>query len=124
MPEPEPLTEEQILERISDWIVKKRMSTPALFLLESFRPMNFIGSQFVVFCQPFLSMLFDPAGIETFTATMERRENVERLLILIERKDREAMEVEREEKRARKEARRKRREEKRAARKAKREISQ
>ena len=120
--EREPLTEERILEKLSDWIVKKRMSTPALFLLESFRPMNFIGSQFVVFCQPFLSMLFDPAGIETFTNAMERRENVERLLVLIEQKDREAMEVERAEKAARKEARRLLRERKRAERKAKREA--
>jgi hypothetical protein len=116
MPAREPLTEEEILEKLSGWIVKRGLTTPAILVLETHRHMNFVASQVVVFLQPMLTVLFDSAGIETVVRMMEKRENVERLLIRIEQKDQELLDKQRAEKAARKEARRARREEKRAAR--------
>jgi hypothetical protein len=116
MPPREPLTEEAILEKLSGWIVKRGLTTPAILVLETHRHMNFVASQVLVFFQPMLTVLFDQAGIDTVVEMMEKRENIERLLIRIEQKDQDLQERQRAEKAARKVARRARRVEKRAAR--------
>jgi hypothetical protein len=116
MPEREPITEDEIIDKLSSWVVRKRLTTPAILFLETHRHLNFFGSQIVVFFQPVLTVLFDQAGIEAVVAAMERRENVERLLVAIEQKDQEAQTREKAEKAARLEARKAKRERKKAER--------
>ncbi|HDR03927.1 MAG TPA: hypothetical protein ENN84_01600 [Candidatus Marinimicrobia bacterium] len=76
---------EAIISTIAEKIVKRGLEVPAIFFLETMKPMNFIGAQFLNFFGPFLEMLFPGEKYYEFTEAMEKRENVEKLLLEIER---------------------------------------
>jgi len=63
------------------------MSVPAIFFLESVKPLSFIGSQAMVFFEPFVRALFSVPEYDRFATLMERRENLEALLVRIEEQD-------------------------------------
>lgn len=84
------LTEEeetQIIEKIAEKIREYKMEGPAIILLETSKPISFIGSQLGrVYLSPLLPLLKEDLGIpaEKILMVLERRENIERLLNLIE----------------------------------------
>ena len=89
------------------------MTVPAILFLESVKPLSFVGSQALYFFEPMVRALFAVPEYERFAAMMERRENVEALLVAIERKDeaeRRAQKERRQRERAERDARRKRKE--------------
>jgi len=61
------------------------MSTPAIMLLESVRPLHFVGSQALVFFEPLASAVLDPAKCETFRRVLERPRGIPQLIASIER---------------------------------------
>jgi hypothetical protein len=65
------------------------MTTPAIFLLESSKPLSFLGSQALHFLEPFVRSLFDTVTYTRVAKALEDRENVERLLVRIEALDEE-----------------------------------
>lgn len=69
--------ERETVQRICREIVRRRMTTPALLLLEMSRPLNYLGAQALHFFQPFGSVLVDPKGWEAFAAFVEKRGSVE-----------------------------------------------
>ena len=79
-----PEEREVILKRVSDEIVKRRLTVPAIFLLESCSPLNFIGSQAMIALEPFVRTIFDFSGYRKFALLMESDENVKKLIELIE----------------------------------------
>jgi len=85
------------------------MTVPAILLLESVKPLSFIGSQALYFFEPIVRALFTIPEYERYAAMMERRENIEALLVRIEARDadaRSAERAERDRKRAEREAKR------------------
>jgi len=89
-PEEEALSEkeQQILFKLADFIVRKGMTVPAILTLETVKPLNYIGSQAMVFLEPFVqAVIRDVSGYNTFRRMMEKRENVERLLQKVEELD-------------------------------------
>ena len=89
-PEDEDLTteEKEVLFKIADFFVRRGFTVPAILALESVKPLNYIGSQAMVFAEPFVQAAFkDIAKYNTFRRMMEKRENVERLLQKIEELD-------------------------------------
>jgi hypothetical protein len=68
-------------------VVRHRMTVPAIFFLESMKPLSFVGSQAMHFFQPFVSAFFSARDYDRFAMMMERRENLEALLVKIEIKD-------------------------------------
>jgi hypothetical protein len=99
----EPLAprQEEILDKIAAKVVQWKMAVPAIMFLESVKPLSYIGSQVMVFFEPFVHALFNLPEYNEFQQMMEKRENVERLLQRIEKFDAEAYE---EEKKRKKEA--------------------
>lgn len=97
---------------MAERVVALRMTVPAILTLESVKPLSFVGSQALYFFEPMVRALFAVPEYERFAAMMERRENVEALLVAIEQKD----EMER---RADKERRQREREDRAARRKRK-----
>ena len=99
--------DQDLLNRIAEKIVQKQMSVPAILMLESFKPLNWIGSQMMVFLDPFVSavvgeksrFLFTLKDYNRLQQMMEKRENTERLLQKIEELDAIQYEKEREKKR-------------------------
>lgn len=81
------LTEEdkKLIDTLASKIVEWRMSAPAVFLLESFKPLNFVGSQLMIVFRPFLSLV--PGIVNSYSRLqklLEQRESVEILLEAIE----------------------------------------
>ena len=85
--EPIPEDEDRILDKVAMRVVRWKMSVPAIIFLESVKPLNYIGSQTMVFFEPIVQALFNFREYDTFQRAMERRENVERLLQKIEAAD-------------------------------------
>lgn len=85
--EPIPAEEIVILERVAKKVVSWRMAVPAIMFLESVKPLNYIGAQAMVFFEPMVQTIFNFKDYEIFRAAMERRENVENLLLKIEEFD-------------------------------------
>ena len=97
--------DEQMIRKVAERMVRMRMSVPAIFFLESSKPLAFVGSQLLIFIEPFVQTLFNFAQYQRFALLMEDRENWERLVRKIEDLEAEVTEKEKREKRAKKEAR-------------------
>jgi hypothetical protein len=80
-PTPEDLA---LLVAVAQRVVRLRMETPAVLFLESVRPLSFVGSQALVFFEPFAQALFHWEQYERFTKLVADRDNLERLTRLIE----------------------------------------
>lgn len=81
--------QQEILEKVAKKVVNWRMAVPAIMALETAKPLSFIGSQAMVFFEPIVQSLFSIKHYDAFRELMEDRENVERLLLLIEKYDAE-----------------------------------
>ena len=83
--------EQKLIERVADFLVRRGLTAPALMLLEVGRPLNFVGSQLLVFLSPFLSLIFKPEELKRFTRLLARRGSVDALVEAISRRsDRES----------------------------------
>jgi hypothetical protein len=78
------------------------MSVPAIFLLESSKPLAFLGGQLLIFLEPFVQTLFNFAQYQRFALLMEDRGNWERLVRKVEDLEAEFAEREKQEKKAEK----------------------
>ena len=79
--------DEALLDKLADLTVRHRMTVPAIFFHESVKPLSFVGSQAMHFFEPFVHAFLPVRDYERFALMMERRENLETLLIKIEGKD-------------------------------------
>jgi ASC-1-like (ASCH) protein len=100
-PDHEPKSEltpeqQEALELVAKKVVEWRMAVPAIMTLETAKPLSFIGSQVLVFFEPIVKSVFSLKYYDTFRELMEDRENVERLLQLIEKLDAELQVKEKE----------------------------
>lgn len=95
--ESKPTPEEQdLMDRVARRVVKWGMTVPAIIFLESVKPLNYIGSQVMVFFEPFVTAILDLKDYSTLQRMMEKRQNVENLLLTIEKFDAEAFQKEKE----------------------------
>ena len=81
---PNPEEDEALLLAVARRVAQFRMEVPAVLFLESVRPLSFVGSQAMVFFQPFAQSLFPWTQYERFTQLVAERENLDRLTRLIE----------------------------------------
>lgn len=86
--------QEEVLHKVARKVVEKRMTVPALMFIESVKPLNFIGSQLMVFFEPIVQTLFDFKSYTIFREIIEDRNNVEKLMQLIEHYDAKSVKVE------------------------------
>jgi hypothetical protein len=87
-PEGAPLSVEELalLERVAEAVVNREMAVPAVVFLESVGPMNFLGSQALHFFTPILEVVFPQRDVERVALLLERRDTLSRLASLIERR--------------------------------------
>ena len=90
--------DEELVEKVAKKIVNMRMTVPAVFLLESSKPLAFLGGQLLVFLEPFIQTLFNFKQYQRFAFLMENRDNWERLLRKIEDLEEETKRREKQEK--------------------------
>lgn len=79
--------EDEVLEKAAKKVVQWRMTVPAIIFLESVKPLNYIGSQALVFFEPLVQTIFTIKDYDTFRTAMEKRESIEVLLRKIEAHD-------------------------------------
>lgn len=77
----------EIINKIAQKVVDLRLTTIAIVLLESSKPLSFIGSQLMVFFQPIFTAVFPFTRYEEFAALLENRKNIEILISAIETLD-------------------------------------
>ncbi len=76
--------EKQLLDKLAKKVVHWKMTAPAIMALESVKPLNYIGSQAMVFFEPIIQTLFNLKDYDTVRQMLERRETLEMLLLRIE----------------------------------------
>lgn len=77
--EPDP-REREVAARLSQFVARRQLVTPALMLLESGRPLNFIGSQVLAFLAPFATLIFSRDEYEVLVRLLERRQGLDVLI--------------------------------------------
>ncbi len=75
----------EIITKIARKTVDLRLSPIAIVLLESTKPLSFVGSQLMVFFQPIITSVFPFHQYEEIVALFEERSNIELLIQTIER---------------------------------------
>ena len=76
--------DEVLLGRVANYIAARRMTVPAILFLESMRPLNFVGSQVMVFLQPILASFFSVQDYKHRADILEKRQSIDVLIHKIE----------------------------------------
>lgn len=72
--------ERALLDKLADGIARRRLTTAALFFLESMKPLGFLGSQAMRFFQPIVQVVWhSPGNYERLAGILERRGAIELL---------------------------------------------
>ncbi len=95
-----PERRDELVDKIARAVVDRNLTAPAIFMLESMKPLSFIGSQVMVFLDPLVRSIFTLKGYNDVRLAMEDRRNVELLLSRIETLDAERRRRQKEARRA------------------------
>lgn len=80
---------ERALCEFADSVVRRGLGGPAVVMLDSLRPLNFIGSQMMHGLSPMVSIFFESRNWDAIAGIMEERGSVDRLIKIIERREQE-----------------------------------
>ncbi len=75
-----------LVRKLADFVVRRNMSEPAVMFLESVRPLNYVGSQAMVFFKPILSRFFTKVEYDKLAVMLENRESIDLLIREIEQR--------------------------------------
>ncbi len=75
---------EELIDKLARKIVSRRLGVVAIVLFESVKPLSFLGSQLMVFLDPFISAFFKPDEYRKFYEMIEDRKNIDKLIKRIE----------------------------------------
>lgn len=76
------MTEQDLamLDELADAIVRRHLATPALFFLESMRPLGFVGSQLMLVLRPIVQLVWaSPQRYDHLQRILEERGAMEEL---------------------------------------------
>ncbi len=76
----DPARQREVLARVAERLIARRLTAPAIFVLESSRPLSFVASQALVFFQPIVQGLLGVKDYAVFAAAIEDRANIEWLI--------------------------------------------
>ena len=82
-----PERKKALLETLAKGIVDRRLTAPAIFFLESVKPLNFLGSQTMIFFEPIIQSIFPFQSYSEFAILLQDRGTVEELIREVERLD-------------------------------------
>lgn len=83
--------QEQMIDRLVNWILVKGLSAPAVLFLEASKPLSFIGSQVLLLLQPMLGYIGPTLGwfddshvVAEYAELLEDPANIDRILVCLE----------------------------------------
>ena len=79
-----------LIDKVAQAVVRRGMAAPAVMLLESVRPLSFLGSQTLAFFEPIVSAVLDPVRCRRFRELVGKRSTIPALIDAIERCQAEA----------------------------------
>jgi hypothetical protein len=86
----------EVIDRVCQQVVRRRLTTPALLFIEMSRPLNYLGAQALQFFDPIVSVVVDTTGYRHFADFLEQRGSLEHLCRRIEFFEAQCSERERE----------------------------
>lgn len=87
-----------LLTRVAVFVVRRRMTAPAILFLESVRPLNFIGSQTMLFLAPFVKAFLNMREYEQIQQILENRESISAFVDLLEEEEERFLDAEKAQK--------------------------
>lgn len=88
-PEPETDGPPRVLERVARELIRRRMTAPAIFALESTRPLSFVASQALTVLGPLVQALLPLPRYQEFCEALEDRRNIDWLITRLEQAEAE-----------------------------------
>jgi hypothetical protein len=76
--------DDRFLAGIALAVERRGLVTPAVLWLESLRPLSYLGSQALYFCEPFLQALLPAVSLARLAGIFEERAHLDRLIRHIE----------------------------------------
>tara|TARA_S200000501_G_scaffold378011_1_gene438646 strand:+ start:5266 stop:5592 length:327 start_codon:yes stop_codon:yes gene_type:complete len=76
--------EVSLIKKISTIIVKKNLSMPAIVILETLTPLNYVGSQAMHFFEPIISPFISKSNYIDFIGIIEKRGGIDFIIDKIE----------------------------------------
>ena len=77
------------MAKVADFLVRFGMTTPALFTLETMRPLSYVGSQFMHILTPAVTTFLTTEAWNEMAELLEDRRGMDYVLERIEQADRE-----------------------------------
>ncbi|MBT8496513.1 MAG: hypothetical protein KJO07_25925 [Deltaproteobacteria bacterium] len=75
----------QLLDDLADGIARRKLAAPAIFFLESTKPLNLLGASMMIFLRPIISVVWNnPAKYDRLRVLLEHRGAMEVLLRRLE----------------------------------------
>jgi len=75
---------EALIQKVAGEVVRRRLAAPAVLVLETGRPLSFLGSQALVFLEPLVRAFLRAPDYDLLVRALEDRSRVERLIEVIE----------------------------------------
>ncbi len=85
--ENKPLNEQElaVVMKLITIIENRKLTIPTALFLECMQPLNYIGSQMMVFFRPFLTFFFTPLEYDLFQGILEKREGIKMIIEELEK---------------------------------------
>lgn len=77
-------TQRLLIDKLCAEVVRRRLTTPALLMLEMYRPFNYVSAQLLHFFQPIVAIITDTDGYQQFALFLEQRGSIDYLVERIE----------------------------------------
>lgn len=93
----EPLTDEErdkLLDKAAHEILKRKLEMPAVLFLEMHKPLAYLGGHAALAFSPFLVPFLGFDNVNNYSRLFSDRENVERLMKILEKHGDEAVKYE------------------------------
>ena len=75
-----------LMEKAADFILRRKLEAAAILGLVTVKPLNFIGSQMLIFLQPFLVLFFNEEDYKRLISILSKREGIETFVQMLEAK--------------------------------------
>lgn len=79
-----------MLQKAADAIIKRGLATPGILFLEMHKPLAYIGGQSAIAMAPFIVPFFGFDFVNDYSRLFAKRDNIERLIQLLEQSREEA----------------------------------
>jgi len=80
--------DEALADKAAAFVAGRNLTAPVLMFLETGRPLNFLGSQFLAFLSPYVSIVFSGAAeYDRFVHFLEKRASIDCLIRHIEARE-------------------------------------